>query len=115
MSRLKNFINEKNYLIEGGQLLDTKIKASSEKKFRQKFSEMQDKDRQMYGMDPYSGSWATIDNLKVVSMPSEFEGRKFTKKMKQELIDHFIDKINTNDAIAVPVSGGYFVFGMART
>lgn len=101
-------------LNEGATDLATIVKASSNNDFLKKFRQIVKREREEYGNDSYSGSWASIGDVRIIKMPLEFKTTKFNKKNINQLIDYLLD---THDkwepALAVKTSMGYVVAGWA--
>lgn len=95
----------------GGHELAMEIFTKSEDKFKKLFEAKKEADRKYYGSDPYSGSWNTIDRVKIVSDP--FPERKWTKKKKREVMNWISDQTDKGEAKAVKTSNSYLVLGWA--
>lgn len=96
----------------GSHYLEMIIKTQSEKRFKKLYDQAVESDRIQYGNDQYSGSWATIPQVRIVSDP--FSGKKWTKKKFKEVSDWI--SVNTEKwepAKAVKSTKGYIVGGWA--
>ena len=97
----------------GSHNLEVFIKTKSEKVFKKKMDELFERERQYHGSDPYSGSWATIDGVRIVSDPFP-EMKKWTKKKVEKVEEWLLDNTQKwEPAKAVKTSTGYIVVGWA--
>jgi hypothetical protein len=96
----------------GSHNLEMLIKTQSEKRFKKLYDQAVESDRIQYGNDQYSGSWATIPEVRIVSDP--FPERRWTKKKFQDVSEWILDNTEKwEPAKAVKSTKGYLVGGWA--
>ncbi|MFH1526562.1 MAG: hypothetical protein ABIG69_07915 [Bacteroidota bacterium] len=96
----------------GSHNLNMEIKGQDKERFLKTFRKIQDAERREYGTDPYSGTWATIPGVTIVSDP--YPNRKWTSKKKDEVLQWIEDNTRKwENAKAVKTSNSFLVAGWA--
>jgi hypothetical protein len=96
----------------GSHNLEMLVKTQSERKFLKLYKAAVYRDKQYHGDNPYSGSWATIPEVRIVNDP--FPERRWTKKKFQDVSEWILDNTEKwEHAKAVKSTKGYLVGGWA--
>lgn len=96
----------------GSHNLRLEIRTGTREKFFKMFEAIRRSEKLEYGRDPYSGTWATIREVKIVADP--YPSRRWTAKKKEEVFEWIEDNTEKwGPAYAVQAKGCFLVAGWA--
>lgn len=97
---------------EGVTAINVEIRSKSKKMFEKKLDRLKELSRQQNGMDPYSGSWNTIDAFRYIKDPFP-ERKKWTKNKIRDVKMWMLDHCDKREALIIKTSKSYYVVGWA--
>ena len=83
----------------GACYLSMEMTASNEKLLHKKFDKIKRECEIQEGLDPYNGTWSTIDRIQVISDP--LPGKRWTKKKIQYVFEYIDNRVDKHEALAI--------------